>query len=431
MATVANVGSPVFIDLFAGCGGLSLGLEQAGFTPLFVNELNRDAMKTYLDNRTDRFPWLVDNKEYDIKALIAKGGRLESLREQLLSQFRLDDIDLVSGGPPCQGFSGIGHRRSYSVDKAQLPSNALYHDMVRVVYKLQPKIFLFENVRGLLSARWTTNGKKGEIWADVKAAFTKKLSKNYDIRDDLIYAKDYGVPQNRPRVLMVGVRRDLNYVPVIDAVADGFLPEPTGKCPNIKTLFEDLLDRPYPPGGQTRKYQRPAKKGTVQEYLRTDPITQKVKPKGAPVTEQVYSKHSPDVVRKFLHMIENNGEIPEDLKTKKFGQRVLPETWPESGPTITATSLPDDYVHYAEPRSLTVREWARLQMFPDWYQFAGKRTTGGIRRAGNPLEGSHDRELPKYTQIGNAIPVTLAYELGKHFRRIVSTAEISIASKSA
>jgi len=108
------------------------------------------------------------------------------------------------------------------------------------------------------------------------------------------------------------------------------------------------------------------------------------------------------------------------MKTKKFSQKVLPKKWKNStGPNITATSLPDDYVHYEQPRSLTVREWARLQMFPDWYQFSGKRTTGGIRRAGNPKEGLHDREVPKYTQIGNAVPVKLAYEIAKHFMKLL------------
>ena len=118
-------------------------------------------------------------------------------------------------------------------------------------------------------------------------------------------------------------------------------------------------------------------------------------------------------------MIKNNGVIPEKLKTKKFAQRLLPSTWGKNGPTITACSLPDDFVHYKQARSLTVREWARLQTFPDWYQFAGKRTTGGTRRAGNPRKNNFDREVPKYTQIGNAVPVKLAFEIGKHFNSIL------------
>ena len=124
-------------------------------------------------------------------------------------------------------------------------------------------------------------------------------------------------------------------------------------------------------------------------------------------------------------MIDNNGNIPEEMRTKKFSQRLIPKRWDESGPNITATSLPDDYVHYAQPRILTVREWARLQMFPDWYKFAGKRTTGGIRRAGNPRQNIFDREVPKYTQIGNAVPPKLAYEIGKFFKNLILRNEIS------
>ncbi|MAT09894.1 MAG: hypothetical protein CMM02_02705 [Rhodopirellula sp.] len=86
---------------------------------------------------------------------------------------------------------------------------------------------------------------------------------------------------------------------------------------------------------------------------------------------------------------------------------------------MTVTSLPDDFVHYEQPRILTVREWARLQTFPDWYVFRGPRTTGGRRRAGTPSKDDWEREVPRYTQIGNAVPVRLAYEIGKHFRKIV------------
>ena len=118
--------------------------------------------------------------------------------------------------------------------------------------------------------------------------------------------------------------------------------------------------------------------------------------RGDELREQVYTRHSGRIKDKFKYMIEHDGKIRKRDQTKKFAQRVLPEEWDkETGPTITVTSLPDDYVHPTLPRILTVREWARLQGFPDWYKFCGKRTTGGIRRAGNPKEGIFEREVPK------------------------------------
>ena len=141
---------------------------------------------------------------------------------------------------------------------------------------------------------------------------------------------------------------------------------------------------------------------------------------GHPLEEQVYSNHKKSIQEKFSFMINNNirsmKDMPAEYRTNKFSQRVLPARWEQVGgtPNITATSLPDDYVHYSQPRTLTVREWARLQGFPDWYEFCGKRTTGGVRRAGNPSKGIWDREVPKYTQIGNAVPVPLAKAVGHH-----------------
>ena len=113
-------------------------------------------------------------------------------------------------------------------------------------------------------------------------------------------------------------------------------------------------------------------------------------------------------------MIANGGKIPTKYKTKKFAQRVFRKEWDTNGPNITATSLPDDYVHYNQPRVPSVREWARIQTFPDWYEFRGPRTTGGRRRAGDPDAGIWDRDVPRYTQIGNAVPVLLAEKIGKH-----------------
>ena len=419
-----NKKSLKFVDLFAGCGGLSLGLEMAGFEPIFVNELNQNALETYLLNRESHFPLLRSKYNIpDIKKLVESDCRLIS---KLINDFKDDygldvkngDLDLLVGGPPCQGFSGLGHRRSYSVNKKQLPSNHLYQDMAFVIAMLKPKIFLFENVKGLLTARWSLDGFKGEIWDDVKSTFN--AISGYRVHPQLVYAKHYGVPQNRPRVLIVGIRSDLSFTKDASKFANGFLPEPTEEYLNIDDLLGDLVDAKYANGGVTEMYPK-SPKNDYQRWFRTHPTSGEVAAKGSLVTEHKYSQHRLDIIEKFRYMQANKGEIHSSMKTKKFSQRLLPSKWGPKGPVITATSMPDDYVHFSQPRTLTVREWARLQTFPDWYKFSGKRTTGGIRRAGNPREAIFEREVPKYTQIGNAVPVTLAAALGKHFKKILES----------
>ena len=294
------------------------------------------------------------------------------------------NLDVLAGGPPCQGFSGIGIRRSYSVDKADLLSNHLFVRMAHVIRRLRPRIFLFENVQGLLNAKWTK--AEGErIFPDVLSEF--RSIPGYEVRYSLVKAKDYGVPQNRPRVLLVGIRKDmLNVSELVDPEADpddavkcGFLPKATRGFPDLVDLLGDLIDDDVNeilqsgsfekgPFMSTKYATRPTTE--IQKRLRTAPDwfgSSRVK-----LTEQEYSKHKPNIVAKFQHMIDNNGEIPEQYQTKKFSQRVLRERWGNTEPNITATSLADDYVHFSQPRALTVSEWARLQLFPDWYQFAGK-----------------------------------------------------------
>lgn len=416
------------MDLFAGCGGLSLGLEQAGFVPVFVNELNDDARETYIQNREVDHPWLRDPGFHssDVKGMVGDDTYLTELEKRLDKQFKLKhgELDLIVGGPPCQGFSGIGHRRSYSVEKEHLPSNHLFQDMVEIIRRLEPRAFLFENVRGLLNAKWNDSGRK--IWPDVLSAF--KSLDGYSLAYELVFAKSYGVPQNRPRVLLVGIRNDIKAKGLLPgnveegrAIERGYLPRGGVKPPDLIDLLGDLVDPEHSNGGDTSRYPNSART-PIQKMLRTPPDWKPgpASPKGSSLTEHQYSKHSERVIAKFKAMRANNGTIPANFKTKKFAQRLLPAHWGDEGPTITATSLADDYVHFSQNRVLTVREWARLQMFPDWYKFSGKRTTGGIRRAGNPREGIFDREVPKYTQIGNAVPVGLAKAVGEHLRKILA-----------
>ena len=427
---------PLFIDLFAGCGGLSLGLEQAGLVPILVNELNKDAMDTYLMNRKE-FPWLQENKTNDIKDLIkeikkfknSKSKFFKAIEEKFDISFSRGDLDLIAGGPPCQGYSGIGHRRNYGVDRVKIPANKLYEDMAKLIIALKPKVFLFENVRGLTWAKWTKEGKKGEIWEDVKSTFNGKKRRFSELREykvdaKLLFAKDYGIAQNRPRVFIVGYRKDF-FGNTLDKLLH--FPKPVDhNPPNIEDILGDLVDESYLPGkgGKTLKYPKPAKT-LIQKKFRTNKNGYIFK-KNDELSEQEHSVNSEKVWKRWEYVLEKNGDVSPDDKdprmytTKKFAQRLLPAKWGNKEPNITITGQPEDYIHFSQPRSITVREWARLQTFPDWYKFSGPRTTGGLRRAGNPKEGNFDRDLPKYTQIGNAVPVELAFEFGKHFKRILN-----------
>jgi DNA (cytosine-5)-methyltransferase 1 len=427
---------PTLVDLFAGCGGLSLGMELAGFTSVLAAELNESARKTYVRNRVGLGVTVTD----DVRSLAKRTA------EELRSMTGLPSGSrptLVSGGPPCQGFSAIGHRRTHSdVERHEIVSNHLYRDMVKVIHKLEPEVFLFENVRGILSARWSRDGDE-RVWDHIRKYFLRVLHERYVIAFQLVHCYDYGVVQNRPRVLMLGLRRDhwkrgdhpWSADQVNEATREGrgvavevgLLPPPVprdGFLPDLGELLGDLVDERWEEVDQTcgrpvcTTY--PAKaKGRWQEALRAKvSLTEPTIAKGAPVAEQEYSQHTHAVRRRF-ELIRTGREIPGRLRTKKFAQRALLERWGKALPNITVASLPDDYVHYAHPRSLTVREWARMQGFPDWYLFEGPRTTGGHRRAGDVRSGDSVREAPKYTQIGNAVPVPLAAAIGWHIRLLL------------
>lgn len=405
------------VDLFAGCGGLSLGLEMAGFRPIFASEINSHARETYLFNR--KHLGLVDGRDVigDIADITRSPAKLKALALRLRREF--GDVTLVAGGPPCQGYSARGIRTTFShITRQSTPSNHLYREMVKVISAIGPEFYLFENVRGLTTARWTPAGERGEIWKSIQKSFngirTNRNGKTlrYQSAVAIVRASEFGVPQNRPRLLLIGVREDIASSCKLKDVTS-LIPSPNGIVPpNLVDLLGDIVDAHGEKLGRTASYPR-APRTPVQRNLRKTP-SGRVAGRGRLLTDQEYTRHSSHVVRRFQHMLHVTKPLPPELRIKKFAQRALPARWGKLGPNITATSAPDDYVHYSRPRILTVREWARLQMFPDWYVFCGPRTTGGRRRAGDLSIGSWDRDLPRYTQIGNAVAIPLAQAVGTH-----------------
>lgn len=401
-----------FIDLFGGCGGLSLGLEQSGFTNILFNEINQSAANTYLKNTTERHPAFEHIK--DARELL-QNNEINKLKKKW-KKHNINDIDLLVGGPPCWGYSRIGIRRTFNPEKVDIGTNHLYKIMSKIIEHIRPKIFLFENVTGLLTARWKKNGNKGEIWEDIKKTFNE--IDGYSIQPEVVYCYNYGVPQNRPRIFIVGIRDDIEWKDSINKPCFGRLPDIINEpIPSIIDLLGDLVDPNYQENFETSSYPSNAKTD-IQKELRTK--NGELSMKGSPIFNHEYSKHSQKIIHKFKYMIENDGHLPDEMRTKKFAQKVLPKKWKNGKPNITVTSLPDDYIHYSQPRTLSVREWARLQTFPDNFIFYGPRTTGGRRRAGEPGDMFEKREIPQYTQIGNAVPVLMAKKFGQHFKNILS-----------
>lgn len=470
---------PTVLDLFAGCGGLSLGLERAGFVPVGFTEIAEEAAQTYLHNRP-KHEWLTDNWVKDTWDLIrppnGKSGEIAKQKplqkiiktaKQLNPGARGSGIDLVVGGPPCQGYSRLGHRRTYGHDRKSNPSNFLYESMAGVIALTKPKFFVFENVQGLLRATWERGkGEPGEVFEDVLRSFVgirdgRSSKPLYEVRWKLVRAYQFGVPQNRPRVLAVGIRRDIakdldrrglicldrGNLKKSDRLQDKlqateschFFPQGFSgpECPHPDEAIGDLLIANYEESREAFKetkqrellksdrYFEAKPTNTFQREMRNQSEARRfgIRWDGQTLKNHEGSFHADKTIARFK-AIQKAGRAEGENRNKKFSQRALPRQWKSTlfedrVPNITVTSMPDDFVHYEQARSMTVREWARLQTFPDWYEFLGKRTTGGIRRAGDPESGIVEREVPQYTQIGNAVPPRLAFAIGQHLRPFV------------
>jgi DNA (cytosine-5)-methyltransferase 1 len=378
------------VDLFSGCGGLSLGLETVGFKPVLANELHQDPASTYIHNLIPQTPDIM---------------RIGPIQKQL-SNSRLDkwlseidyDVDCVAGGPPCQGFSMAG--RGNPDD----PRNQLFREYLRVVGKIIPKTVIFENVPGFQNRYGLELRKRLHTYLE---------KKGYEVCSGVLTASDYGVPQLRNRFFALGIRKD-----VIQG-EEVLLPDPTHDqkmkvseitCEQVIGDLDTYQDRGgYGSGTIHGDWQYLTKaKGPFQREMRT------ISGRGTKGTtwNTKIPNHTPTVARRMQEILAGKSRIDflgTELETAKLSQRALSR---DKVPNITIVSIPDDYIHYNEklPRTLSVRECARLQTFPDHFHFLGKRTSGGLRRR---------TEVPQYTQVGNAIPPRLARSIGEQITSLL------------
>lgn len=404
----------VFIDLFAGCGGLTLGLLEAGWHGLFGIEIQADAFATYKGNFLDgdrhsvAWPEWLEQRPWDIKRLLADHGtNLRGLR---------GSVDLVCGGPPCQGFSFSGRRNPRD------PRNQLFRRYVDFVELVRPKFLLLENVPGFGVA----HGKKARGRLDRgPKSYAQKLREllepTYVLDECLVRSSRYGVPQVRDRYFAVGVRRGMGFkqdegwaASLIADVRSRFLAakglpsrELTAKAALRDLEIASRSVVPYerdstcnsPSGFERVNYKSPRNPNSFIGLMRSGL-------NGEAPSSLRLPRHTPEVARRFMRIHESfpKGRRLNDAERARLGINKL-RTVPlcPNRPAQTVTTLPDDLLHYCEPRILTVRECARLQSFPDWFIFNGKYTTGGNRRA---------KECPRYTQVGNAVPPLVAEAWG-------------------
>lgn len=400
--TIKNVEKYTYIDLFSGCGGLSLGLHQSGWKGLFAIEKNKDAFKTLHFNLIEKlkhFDWVdwLPMQAWDInQVLLTFEAQLKSMQGK---------VDMIAGGPPCQGFSVAGRRKEGDV------RNGLIKSYLEFVGLVKPKIIFFENVKGF-TLKFEKNKTEGSVYARFVEEELEKL--DYEVKGEMVNFSDFGVPQKRTRFILVGIRKDLclsgrksaaDFFQLLKSDRLGFLSKnglSTSKT-SLGEAISDLLqsngltDTPdrrgfssgvY--GGQKSAYQKLLRKGYSFEIP----------------DSHSFANHRSETVERYQTILRdckrNKGLDKSDLQRLKLSKHtIIPLHGSEPAPTLT--TIPEDFVHYAEPRVLTVREYARVQSFPDWFEFKGKYTTGGkLRKV----------DVPRYTQIGNAIPPLFGEQSG-------------------
>ena len=381
-----------FVDLFAGAGGFTEGLllartDSSSFRLVVASDAHSFASLTH----KNRFSHQLGFEYRFLTADIRNRGLVERL---LLAakQVACGSIDVIVGGPPCQGFSLFGKRDE------QDPRNDLFVPYLRVIKAIRPKYFVMENVPGLA----LMYGGKTVIRIREEV---EKLGDYGLVGPITVNSADFGVPQLRERILFIGHRMDVQPIKNVP-------PTHTGPHVTVKDAISDLsflrawesngaYHQGYPP---VTEYQLQSREGRLFACLGIHGSREKLANHDA-------ARHTPEVIARFAMVEPGHGfeSIPASLweqhlhSSKKWCVRLDPNK-----PAYTVTTLPDDLIHYEQHRILTVREMARLQSFDDTFEFLGPRATGG----GGKGNKKRTQELPQYTQVGNAVPPLLARGIG-------------------
>jgi DNA (cytosine-5)-methyltransferase 1 len=372
MLVVARLqNKPTVVELFAGAGGIMLGLETAGFRTLLANEVHAHPCMTLRRN----FP----------RVPVVEGSIRDLSAELLFTEAGYDkvpEVDLVAGGPPCQGFSTAGMK-----DLSD-PRNTLVGDYIGIVKDLRPRAFLLENVTGLLTR------ENGRLWENVA---TELDQLGYKFHYAVLHAANYGVPQMRNRLIVLGAREEtppLHPAPTHLSMKNG---DATLFEPDLKPLVtcgDALGDLPaLNPGDTVREYDRLP----VTDYQRL------MRAGATTLFNHQASRHREDTMN-YYGLVPPGGnasDIPRELRNGKQGV----QRWPLDGIARTITTEPTDFLHPTMNRIPTIRELARIQSFPDRFEFLGQRTTGNkMRRLGYCSQSQ---------QVGNAVPPLLAEAIGR------------------
>ena len=389
-----------YIDLFAGSGGLSLGLYNAGLHGIFAVEKNKDAFSTLKYNlieRRNHFSWpnWLEMKNWDINQLL-------EIHSKELATLN-GSVDLVVGGPPCQGFSMAGKRKNDDI------RNQLMHSYIEFIRLVKPTMLFFENVQGFTVEFKDHKDKKK--YSDILVLELHKLGYNLDYK--IVTMSEYGVPQNRKRFILFASKNGAYeiFFEELFKNKECFLKDRGLKIPiTISQAINDLkkshgeVDSKDTKAFKNGKYGRET--SAYQKLMRNN-IEQ-----GAFPDSHRFAKHKSETIDLFKRLMtasENSIRITPSMNLveglKKRGVTPLKK----NSICNTITSIPDDYIHYDEPRIMTVREHARIQSFPDDYEFKGPYTTGGERRK---------TDVPRYTQVANAVPPLFAEQVGEVILKI-------------